>query len=957
LIFSEHTSQTILDYLNLHDWADTKSVIDSNTWLLEDDLTASHFARLVAANPEAGEYIRAKQRFLATCRRHGWYVISEMIRQLVEIEKSVNSVADEHHLEATLEYTTAGLALVEELGKRLEHDLRRGTIAALLMKWRASALLNCSLGEEDIEEAVVLLETAARIFEEKRGVAGPDDLKELESYSYGTQLELVRAYGTRRRGNPFANIQQARAYATAASTWHLKQPDPRNFAAVHMNLGGALIRMRSYGTAAQRYRWMTEAANSLVIAASAFDTLGRREDAANAKVQAALARRHNPECKVTQLRESACTVMSAIRVLQRAEPRWSNHLAAANAALVEICFDERLAHTRKNALRAARACERALELWSHKTHPYESAQLTLELSKCYAFLALFERDAHWAEKQFALWKKLESYLLNFPDPDLVAEAFRTELRFHFAIGNWPVVASVFERFSRRWISTYGSALTLEEQRYLATDLSKMGKCAAYSWLQLGNAVRAIQEMERCRAVMLTQALTLKEKLASLPEKAAGLARSMETLSQEITSLRLALKSGGNGARTAAHVRHLVNEIQSKSEQLTVLRARAGIGISLDAIPAEALFRCVPENGCLVIPIVSNRGTTVVFVPTGAERLDDTHALNLEVQESDIQQIVSSRNAQGDLTGISTDIEALSTKAATNTDLERVGKRLSAALSRLWELMMGRIHDRLLELGISPGAHVTFVAQGALNLLPLELSFRKVDGGTRYFLDDWCVSYVPGLAVATGNRPPGNKVPISMLVIADPTLDLQYAQSESQTVSGFAHGNCIVLAGANATKKDVQGQMQKHTHHHYACHGLYDRCEPDESALVLANEERLSVRDIMQSGGLAHVELAFLSACRTGIVDIECAPEEFLGLPAAFIGAGANNVIATRWSVASEAMQQLAACFYREHLEFGREVHVALRNAQQKVREKWITRKGREPCAHIFFWGCLSLWRK
>jgi CHAT domain-containing protein len=68
---------------------------------------------------------------------------------------------------------------------------------------------------------------------------------------------------------------------------------------------------------------------------------------------------------------------------------------------------------------------------------------------------------------------------------------------------------------------------------------------------------------------------------------------------------------------------------------------------------------------------------------------------------------------------------------------------------------------------------------------------------------------------------------------------------------------------------------------------------DRSELTLAGQTRLSLaRIISPEVDFLALRLVVLSACETGLIEFEQAPDEFLGLPAGFLEAGAPGVVST-----------------------------------------------------------------
>lgn len=143
----------------------------------------------------------------------------------------------------------------------------------------------------------------------------------------------------------------------------------------------------------------------------------------------------------------------------------------------------------------------------------------------------------------------------------------------------------------------------------------------------------------------------------------------------------------------------------------------------------------------------------------------------------------------------------------------------------------------------------------------------------------------------------------------------------------------VLQGEKATPKRVKEIVSQATHIHISCHGMFESTNPLDSALVLAPDGahgKLTLGEIFESIRLPRTRLVVLSACETGITKAEWFHDEYIGLPAGFLYAGAKTVVSTLWRVPDVASWILMRTFWKE-IKNGTRPGEALRRASCALR--------------------------
>jgi len=241
--------------------------------------------------------------------------------------------------------------------------------------------------------------------------------------------------------------------------------------------------------------------------------------------------------------------------------------------------------------------------------------------------------------------------------------------------------------------------------------------------------------------------------------------------------------------------------------------------------------------------------------------------------------------------------------------------LKEGLPLLGERLAGPLAARLSELGCTG---VVLVPCELLGPLPLHAASYHRGGKQRCLLDELDVSYAPSARVLTTARSVvrarDGLVPV-LAGVGNPLphpSPLAFARAElEEVVACFRHARPLYEKAA--TKEALLNAAAGATHVHLSCHGLYDPTEPLSSQLQLADQQPLSLGEILADRPFADARLVVASACQTAITDFNRLPDEVIGLPAGFLSAGTPGVVGTLWPVNDLSTTLLMAQFYRYHL--------------------------------------------
>jgi len=266
------------------------------------------------------------------------------------------------------------------------------------------------------------------------------------------------------------------------------------------------------------------------------------------------------------------------------------------------------------------------------------------------------------------------------------------------------------------------------------------------------------------------------------------------------------------------------------------------------------------------------------------------------------------------------------------------QRHMAVLEQSAQRLLASLYTELiapLEGWLKPRAPLAIVPHGVLHNVP----FHALFDGQNYLLDRCEVSYAPSATVLALCQQRSSHAPTRALItgVADALIPAALAEVQSvarQLADGGLESETLTNEGA--TLEAFNALAPGYDVLHLACHGLFRADNPMFSAVKL-HDGWLNAADVMQLN--LKDALVTLSACESGRNTVLLG-DEVIGLPRAFLGAGAASVVVSLWLVQDESTVTLMTHWYRELRErTGRAA--ALQAAQQALREKY---------PHPYYWA-------
>lgn len=549
--------------------------------------------------------------------------------------------------------------------------------------------------------------------------------------------------------------------------------------------------------------------------------------------------------------------------------------------------------------RAVESSQRALNL-----APPGSPDITgfeSNLARCFQERFIRTRRPEDREAAFRTYEKAGSAALE-GSPTVALQSATQWCRFAFDERDWPATIRAYalmwdagERILMKQIFRQGKGIWL-------TELQGLSALAAYALTEDGQVEEAVLVLERSRARLLTERLELTTPdLDALRSEDPGLFDAYFHCLAELNRLDVASPSTDisfadvdleslRGLHKA--LRNLINRIR----QVPGLERFLELPVFDDI---RHVLTTLEKDSALVYIMTTPAGSLSFIVLQ-----DSTHVVRVEFGDADLRSLLV-RESGDDPKGYF--IGQLFPRPSLPQELDLI-------LPTLGERVFRPIAERLVKLGIR---RIHIVPSGLWSLLPLHAARYSMNGRPRYFTDDFVISYAPNaislaridLASIEGEREP------FFVGIGNPEVgvegSLPKAEAEVKVAAEYFPASAkITLLGQDAKKKEVLEAMPRATYLHFACHGSFDTREPLSSSLILADEEALTLREVLHGHAiLGRPRLVVLSACQTAITDFASLPDEFIGFPSALIMAGASGVVSTLWPVDDFATALLVTKFY------------------------------------------------
>ncbi len=552
------------------------------------------------------------------------------------------------------------------------------------------------------------------------------------------------------------------------------------------------------------------------------------------------------------------------------------------------------------------------------TDPFGWAEAVNNLGTAQAGLSQKANDTYYQQAMISYQQALAIYGSDkYPERARRTAVNQAQLAFRFQ--QWAEAYRAFQTALDAGELLFLASGTPAGRQVELAENAGLSAQAAYCLLQQNppQPDAAFRQLEQGKTRLLIEALALSDvDLAKLPE---SIGQTIKALRQKIHELETEMRLPPQSPSRRNDI-ELGNQLVQKRRDLRdlVAQIRQTQPDFLTTQSTEIDFASlIPINGAVVAPLMTAQGSVVFVIPHGAEKVTMEHVVPLTQQNS----AALNRLPSDWIAALKWRSVAESWKTAV-TDFTR----------KLWPTLIQPIAKKLTEFNCTK---VTFIPQGGLQLLPLHAAWYEGNGRKHYFIDDFEISYTPSLSVLAQAQKRLNGLKRTQALIAGineyrPPKELKNAVFEAEQIAETFHTD--PLLNEKVTRQAILEKVRDKNYLHLACHGSFNWEDALESALYLTHDEPLSLGDIMTKLDLKTIRLVTLSACETGITEFSKLPDEFIGLPAGFMQAGAPGIVSSLWAVDDNSTALLMLGLYHYILEDHLTPSAALKKAQSWLRQ-------------------------
>ncbi|WP_413207949.1 CHAT domain-containing protein [Rhodospirillum sp. A1_3_36] len=494
-----------------------------------------------------------------------------------------------------------------------------------------------------------------------------------------------------------------------------------------------------------------------------------------------------------------------------------------------------------------------------------------------------------------------------------------------------------------------------DRHHLLAALRGVASLGCMAALARGDVDQAVAILENGRSIDLGARLREAEARLS-PSQRADLDAARGALYTARTAYQVAWSADPNlypGGAFDARVKEARRELDACNAAFETLRSSLDLNLETPPPPPRDLLQALGPDSVLVQFWIAPRGGGALIL---GPKTDGWHHVPLpSLTEDGLNALLGDWFAAYQ--------EFRQDMAPFAEAVARFSPAIMRGCQDLWSLAMGPLHAALAAQGLLPanGAQrapeVVICPPGRFSILPLHAAINPATGEA--FLDDYAVRYAPSLAavLTATDRAAGRALfDRALVAVTNPQDDL--GVEHNPALPFFAPSQRIDLRGyrrlpeatevATADRLIAEAQDRNPSCISFYGHGGWDISEAENSAIFLASPLDTAGKIPLDNWGrtqgvpfpttairdlpLANCRLFILAGCETGMIDLNRAPDEFIGLPAAALEGGAAGALASLWPVSTLDTYALVQRTLEDIHQTNASPAQALRRAQLRLRD-------------------------
>ena len=764
--------------------------------------------------------------------------------------------------------------------------------------------------EENQERAIVAYEAALQIYT-------PETFPELWAM---TQNNLGVTYRERVRGNRAANLERTIAAHEAALQIYIPETFPEEWAMTQNNLGNAYS--EKTGEDWEQYQEQAIKAYKAALQVYTFEVFPE-------------------QWAWTQMLLGAA-------YSEYSEKEWTQNPYQEISGQVKEAWIE-------NQTQAIKAYRAALKVYTAEEFPERWAMLQGNLGMSHVNLGQIARAMVCFRKALKIRTATA-----FP-----LESLTTGRQLGFlalAANQWKQAIEVYRvsieavEHSRLWAST-----EVRRQTILSTGIDVYDGIL-YACIKTGQLKRAIEYLERIKARNLAELLATRDlypkgnipktvfhNLKRLRQEIVAEQRCQEIIEQKrLTNLISDLSKSMDSSASWLADRNRLNELLMQLDKV----------ITNEIEPIDPNFRITQQIKPISFEEITGRDRNTALLDDRTAILEwylTNHGFHTFIitRQSDRPHIWSSSPTE-ERGGEEFEEEQIWFKQYLHNYQQNRNQWIEKLSENLQSLAQILHIDEILSCLPADCDQLILIPHRFLHLIPLH-ALPLSEGGCLLDRFPRGVRYAPSCQLLQLTQNQERRNFNRLLAIQNPTQDLGYTSVEVGIIQHyFSQADVFVENAAkkvalvevkikdNETREVVQNsQLSLANCIHFSCHGEFNFAFPLDSALLLADGERLSFGEIFDLD-LSQCRLVTLSACETGLTNYKILSDEYVGIPSAFLYAGSPSVVSSLWTVQNVSTAFLMIKFY-QNLSLSETVAIALNQAQiwlqnltKKELQEWIS---------------------